>query len=101
MVSLNFEDDLKVLRSWFQNMSLKEYCKKTVETVWTHKGLQELKAYLQKQPGPTLAFEKPATNEPKVRFPFLCEAAAWFAQAANGGCKVGVRLYHLRYVLHH
>ncbi|XP_060109299.1 methionine--tRNA ligase, cytoplasmic isoform X2 [Heteronotia binoei] len=58
-------DDLKVLRNWFQNMSLKEHCKKTVETVWTRKGVQQLKAYLQKQPGPTLAFEKLATNEPK------------------------------------
>ncbi|XP_048338981.1 methionine--tRNA ligase, cytoplasmic-like, partial [Sphaerodactylus townsendi] len=58
-------DDLKFLRNWFQNMSLKEHCRKTVETLWTRKGVQELKAYLQKQPTPTLAFEKPASNEPK------------------------------------
>ncbi|XP_044299033.1 methionine--tRNA ligase, cytoplasmic isoform X1 [Varanus komodoensis] len=58
-------DELKVLRRWFQNMNLKEHCKKAVESVWTPKGLLELKAYLQKHPAPNLVFEQPATNEPK------------------------------------
>ncbi|CAI5765094.1 methionine--tRNA ligase, cytoplasmic isoform X1 [Podarcis lilfordi] len=46
-------------------MNQKEYCKKAVESVWTPKGLLELKAYLQKHPAPNQAFEKPATNELK------------------------------------
>ncbi|XP_053226675.1 methionine--tRNA ligase, cytoplasmic isoform X1 [Podarcis raffonei] len=58
-------DELKALRRWFQNMNQKEYCKKAVESVWTQKGLLELKAYLQKHPAPNQAFEKPATNELK------------------------------------
>ncbi|XP_066468586.1 methionine--tRNA ligase, cytoplasmic isoform X2 [Tiliqua scincoides] len=58
-------DELKALRRWFQNMTLKEHCKKAVESIWTLKGLQELKAYLQKHPAPSVTFEKPATNEPK------------------------------------
>ncbi|XP_053151072.1 methionine--tRNA ligase, cytoplasmic isoform X2 [Hemicordylus capensis] len=58
-------DELKALRRWLQNMSLKEHCKKAAESIWTPKGLQELKAYLQKHPAPNLVFEKPATNEPK------------------------------------
>uniref|UniRef100_A0A6J0SD53 Methionine--tRNA ligase, cytoplasmic n=1 Tax=Pogona vitticeps TaxID=103695 RepID=A0A6J0SD53_9SAUR len=58
-------DELKALRRWFQNMNLKEYCKKAVEAVWTSKGLLELKAYLQKHSTPNLAFEKPASNEAK------------------------------------
>lgn len=61
-----FKDELRALRKWFQNMNLKEHCKKAVESIWTPKGLQELKAYLQKHPSPSVAFEKPATNEPKV-----------------------------------
>ncbi|KAH0629011.1 hypothetical protein JD844_010741 [Phrynosoma platyrhinos] len=58
-------DELPTLRRWFQNMNLKEHCKKAVESIWTPKGLLALKAYLQKHPAPNLAFEKPATNEPK------------------------------------
>ncbi|XP_061470636.1 methionine--tRNA ligase, cytoplasmic isoform X4 [Rhineura floridana] len=58
-------DELKALRRWFQNMSLKEHCKKAVESIWTPKGLLELKAYLQKHPAPNLAFEKPVMNLPK------------------------------------
>ncbi|KAG8129634.1 putative Methionyl-tRNA synthetase protein [Naja naja] len=58
-------NELKALRSWFQNMNLKEYCRKAVESVWTRKGLLELKAYLQKHPAPSLAFEKSASNEAK------------------------------------
>ncbi|XP_013926569.1 PREDICTED: methionine--tRNA ligase, cytoplasmic [Thamnophis sirtalis] len=58
-------NELKALRSWFQNMNLKEYCRKAVESVWTPKGLLELKAYLQKHPTPSLSFEKSATNEAK------------------------------------
>uniref|UniRef100_A0A8C6Y6N3 Methionine--tRNA ligase, cytoplasmic n=1 Tax=Naja naja TaxID=35670 RepID=A0A8C6Y6N3_NAJNA len=67
-------NELKALRSWFQNMNLKEYCRKAVESVWTRKGLLELKAYLQKHPAPSLAFEKSASNEAKVfllLFPIL------------------------------
>ncbi|XP_026529698.1 methionine--tRNA ligase, cytoplasmic isoform X2 [Notechis scutatus] len=58
-------NELKALRSWFQNMNLKEYCRKAVESVWTPKGLLELKAYLQKHPAPSLTLEKSATNEAK------------------------------------
>ncbi|XP_042305178.1 methionine--tRNA ligase, cytoplasmic isoform X2 [Sceloporus undulatus] len=58
-------DELSTLKRWFQNMNLKEHCKKAVEAIWTPKGLLALKAYLQKHPAPNLAFEKPATNEPK------------------------------------
>nr|XP_060618966.1 methionine--tRNA ligase, cytoplasmic isoform X1 [Anolis sagrei ordinatus] len=58
-------DELQALRKWFQTMSLKEYCKKAVEAIWTPKGLLALKVYLQKRPAPNLTFEKPATNEPK------------------------------------
>ncbi|KAJ7317670.1 hypothetical protein JRQ81_003832 [Phrynocephalus forsythii] len=58
-------DELKALWRWFQNMNAKEHCKKAVEAIWTSKGLVELKAYLQKHTSPNLAFERPATNEPK------------------------------------
>ncbi|XP_062975306.1 methionine--tRNA ligase, cytoplasmic isoform X2 [Elgaria multicarinata webbii] len=58
-------DELKALRRWFQNMNLKEHCRKAVESMWTPNGLLEFKAYLQKHPAPNLAFEKSATNEPK------------------------------------
>ncbi|KAL7989890.1 hypothetical protein Chor_012556 [Crotalus horridus] len=58
-------NELKALRSWFQNMNLKEHCRKAVESIWTPKGLLELKAYLQKHPAPSLAFGQSATNEAK------------------------------------
>ncbi|XP_074836360.1 methionine--tRNA ligase, cytoplasmic isoform X3 [Carettochelys insculpta] len=58
-------DELPALRSWFQTMNLLEPCRSAVESVLTPKGTQEFKAYLQKQPVPSLHWEKPATNEPE------------------------------------
>ncbi|XP_075757891.1 methionine--tRNA ligase, cytoplasmic isoform X2 [Pelodiscus sinensis] len=58
-------DELQALRGWFQTMSLLEPCRSAVESVLTPKGAQEFKAYLQKQPVPSLHREKPATNEPE------------------------------------
>lgn len=65
----SFEDELQALRSWFQTMNLLEPCRSAAESVLTPKGAQEFKAYLQKQPGPSLHWEKPATNEPEVLSP--------------------------------
>uniref|UniRef100_A0A8C3XPT4 Methionine--tRNA ligase, cytoplasmic n=1 Tax=Chelydra serpentina TaxID=8475 RepID=A0A8C3XPT4_CHESE len=58
-------DELQALRSWFQTMNLSEPCRSAAESVLTPKGAQEFKAYLQKQPGLSLHWEKPATNEPE------------------------------------
>lgn len=59
-------------------MSLKEHCRKTVEFIWTPKGVQELKAYLQKHAAHGVALEKPATNETEVFFFLLCATEACF-----------------------
>uniref|UniRef100_A0A8C3HW67 Methionine--tRNA ligase, cytoplasmic n=1 Tax=Chrysemys picta bellii TaxID=8478 RepID=A0A8C3HW67_CHRPI len=58
-------DELEALRSWFQTMNLSEPCRSAVASVLTPKGAQEFKGYLQKQPGPSLHWEKPAANEPE------------------------------------
>lgn len=61
-------------------MNLKEYCRKAVESVWTPKGLLELKVYLQKLPAPSLVFEKSSTNDGKVfMLHFLCETVVLFS----------------------
>ncbi|XP_050781362.1 methionine--tRNA ligase, cytoplasmic isoform X1 [Gopherus flavomarginatus] len=58
-------DELQALRSWFQTMNLSEPCRSAAVSVLTPKGAQAFKVYLQKQPGPTLHWEKPAANEPE------------------------------------
>ncbi|XP_062453147.1 methionine--tRNA ligase, cytoplasmic isoform X2 [Rhea pennata] len=58
-------DELKALRTWFQSMSLSEACRKAADSVLVPKGLLEFKSYLQKQPPPCLAMERPTSNEPE------------------------------------
>uniref|UniRef100_A0A8D0GQP8 Methionine--tRNA ligase, cytoplasmic n=1 Tax=Sphenodon punctatus TaxID=8508 RepID=A0A8D0GQP8_SPHPU len=62
-------DELKALKNWFQTMNHLEPCRKAAESLLTPKGAQEFKAYLQKQPAPNVALEKPATEEPEKHRP--------------------------------
>uniref|UniRef100_A0A8C3P8V5 Methionine--tRNA ligase, cytoplasmic n=1 Tax=Chrysemys picta bellii TaxID=8478 RepID=A0A8C3P8V5_CHRPI len=77
-------DELEALRSWFQTMNLSEPCRSAVASVLTPKGAQEFKGYLQKQPGPSLHWEKPAANEPEVPFPPSLWHASCRPWAAHG-----------------
>ncbi|XP_009706285.1 PREDICTED: methionine--tRNA ligase, cytoplasmic, partial [Cariama cristata] len=57
--------ELQALRTWFQSMTLSEACRKAADSVLMPKALLEFKSYLQKQPPPCLAMERPTSNEPE------------------------------------
>ncbi|XP_064354754.1 methionine--tRNA ligase, cytoplasmic isoform X3 [Dromaius novaehollandiae] len=84
-------DELKALRTWFQSMSLSEACRKAADSVLVPEGLLEFKSYLQKQPPPCLAVERPTSNEPEeeeaseralTEEEIAAAAAAWARGAA-------------------
>lgn len=59
-------EELGALRSWFQTLSTQEPCQRAAETVLQQQGAAALRPYLQRQPQPRPAEEKPVSNEPEV-----------------------------------
>ncbi|OPJ90010.1 methionine--tRNA ligase, cytoplasmic isoform X2 [Patagioenas fasciata] len=57
--------ELQALRTWFQNMTLSEACRKAADSVLMPKALLEFKSYLQKHPPPCVATERATSNEPE------------------------------------
>ncbi|XP_040852249.1 methionine--tRNA ligase, cytoplasmic-like isoform X2 [Ochotona curzoniae] len=58
-------EELGALRSWFQTLSTQEPCQRAAETVLQEQGAAALRPYLQRQPQPRPAEEKPVSNEPE------------------------------------
>ncbi|XP_019346961.2 methionine--tRNA ligase, cytoplasmic isoform X2 [Alligator mississippiensis] len=58
-------DNLGLLGSWFRSMSQLAPCRAAAAAVLTPEGARELRAHLQRQPVPSPASKRPATNEPE------------------------------------
>ncbi|KAK2516029.1 Mars isoform B [Columba livia] len=59
--------ELPALRTWFQNMTLSEACRKAAGSVLMPEALLEFKSYLQKHPPPCLATGRATSNAPEAQ----------------------------------